>query len=326
MPKKFLIIQTAFLGDVVLATPLIEKLRSAYPDARIDVLVRKGNESLLLNHPYIHQLLIFDKKKKLRSMWTLITAMRHTRYDLVINAHRFASSGLMAILSGAKAVYGFSKNPLSFAYTRRFPHQIGSVGKVVHEVERNISLLEGWTDTRFTPPRLYPPSDTATGRPKGDYVCIAPTSVWFTKQWPAEKWVALIQRFPPTHTVVLLGGPTDRATCEAIRNASGHPNVLNMAGQLSLLSSAAWMRHAKMNYANDSAPIHLASAIDAPMTAVFCSTVPAFGFTPLSTHSRIIETESTLPCRPCGLHGFKHCPQGHFKCAWDIRIDQFDVV
>jgi heptosyltransferase-2 len=62
--QKILIIQTAFLGDVILATPLIEKLHQFYPDARLDFLLRKGNESLLQHHPYLRNILIFDKKRK----------------------------------------------------------------------------------------------------------------------------------------------------------------------------------------------------------------------------------------------------------------------
>jgi heptosyltransferase-2 len=81
------------------------------------------------------------------------------------------------------------------------------------------------------------------------------------------------------------------------------------------------MKNAQMNYVNDSAPMHLASAVNAPVTAIFCSTIPAFGFTPLSDHSRVIETSEVLPCRPCGLHGYAKCPKGHFKCAETIEIN-----
>jgi heptosyltransferase-2 len=91
-----------------------------------------------------------------------------------------------------------------------------------------------------------------------------------------------------------------------------------LAGKLNFLSSAALMEKAKMNYTNDSAPLHFASATDAPVTAIFCSTVPAFGFYPLSSKSFIAETDEKLPCRPCSLHGLKACPLGHFKCAYTI--------
>ena len=82
------------------------------------------------------------------------------------------------------------------------------------------------------------------------------------------------------------------------------------------------MKTAAMNYTNDSAPLHFASAMDATVTAIFCSTVPAFGFYPLSSKSFIVETNEKLTCRPCSLHGLKACPLGHFKCAYTIETSQ----
>jgi heptosyltransferase-2 len=153
------------------------------------------------------------------------------------------------------------------------------------------------------------------------YVCIAPASVWFTKQFPKEKWVAFIDQLKQ-FSVYLLGAPSDHEHCESIRNATTYPGVTNLSGKLSFLESTALMQHAVMNFVNDSAPLHLASAVNAPVTAVFCSTVPDFGFGPLSDRSFIVETSEPLTCRPCGLHGYKACPQGHFKCALTISNEQ----
>ena len=99
-----------------------------------------------------------------------------------------------------------------------------------------------------------------------------------------------------------------------------HQTVFNLAGKLSLLETAALMQNAEMNFVNDSAPLHIASAMNAKVTAIFCSTIPAFGFTPLSDKSTLVETKAMLDCRPCGLHGYKSCPEGHFKCAYSIEI------
>jgi len=311
MRYKFLILQTAFLGDVVLATALAEKLHRVYPDAAIDFLLRRGNESLLEGHPFLRNVLIFDKRKKLGSMAGLIRHLRRERYDLLVNVQRFASSGILAALSGAREIVGFDKNPFAFAFSRAYPHHIEAS---VHETGRNLSLLQGWTDGENVPPRLYPPPEAYAGTPGGEYICVAPTSVWFTKQWPADKWAAFIQSLPKNLTVALLGGPSDYGACAYIQERSGHPRVLNKAGALSLLESAAWMQGARMNYANDSAPVHIASAVGAPITAIFCSTIPAFGFGPLSPVSRVVEVPEELPCRPCGLHGFQACPRGDFRC------------
>ena len=146
--------------------------------------------------------------------------------------------------------------------------------------------------------------------------------MWFTKQYPESKWQELLAALPPEVRVYLLGGPPDRAACERLAANSGRPNVVSLAGQLSLLASAALLRGARMNYVNDSAPLHLCSAVDAPVTAVFCSTVPAFGFGPLSSRAFVVETPMPLACRPCGLHGHGACPLGHFRCAYEIKVGQ----
>jgi ADP-heptose:LPS heptosyltransferase len=75
-PKSFLIIQTAFIGDVILATALIEKLHAFFPDAHIDFLLRKGNEGLLVNHPYLREVIVFDKKNKYSNLWKLLKKIR----------------------------------------------------------------------------------------------------------------------------------------------------------------------------------------------------------------------------------------------------------
>jgi len=320
--EKILLIQTAFLGDVILATALVEKLHQAYPEAKIDFLVRRGNEGLLAGHPFLRKVRVFDKREKWRSMGRLIRMIRRERYDLVVNVQRFLTSGILAVASGASSVVGFDKNPLSFLYDRSVPHHIGSGDPPQHEVARNQALIAHLTGPEPAHPRLYPSGRAYKKVPSGtDYICIAPTSVWFTKQWPAERWIALIDALPSDHEIYLLGGPADREACAHIQRTTRHPRVLNRAGELSLLESAALMQHARMNYANDSAPVHLASATDAPITAIFCSTVPAFGFGPLSTRSRIVENSRELACRPCGLHGYRACPEGHFRCA-DIPIEE----
>jgi heptosyltransferase-2 len=322
MPDRFhsfLIIQTAFVGDVILATGLIEKIHQHYPDAQIDFLLRKGNEGLLANHPLLRKVLVWDKKQsKIKNLLQLISEVRRTQYDVVVNAHRFASSGFIAVFSGSKMKIGFDKNPLSFFFTSRIPHQFGNK----HEVERNHLLIESITDSAFTKPKLYPSNkDTEKVRSfqSGQYICVAPTSVWFTKQFPAEKWIEFLSSLKSSGTnAYLLGAPSDRQVCESIKQASGD-FVVNLAGQLSFLESAALMKGAEMNFVNDSAPMHIASSMNASVTAVFCSTVPSFGFGPLSDRSIVVETKEKLECRPCGLHGFRACPKGHFKCAFTIE-------
>jgi len=320
---KFLIIQTAFIGDVILATPIIEKLHKFYPDSQIDFLLRKGNGNLLKNHPYISNLLIWDKKtNKKKNLFKIIKLTRSKKYDCVINLQRFASTGIITAFSKGKRTVGFDKNPFSFLFTRKLKHEIGNTK---HEVERNIELISDITDTSVFKPKLHPSKEDfqiVSQYKMRPYICMAPTSVWFTKQFPADKWIELINKTDTKYHIYLIGGPDDKEACENIKKLSSNINVTNLCGDLSLLQTSALMANASMNYVNDSAPMHMASAMNAPTTAIYCSTIPDFGFGPLSDHSKIIETEEDLDCRPCGLHGFKSCPKDHFKCASTINIDK----
>ncbi len=321
--QKILIIQTAFTGDVVLATALIEKLHRFFSGAEIDLLIRKGNEGLLADHPFLNEVLIWNKKEnKFKNLFILLKKIRKKKYDKVINLQRFASTGMLTAFSNSKEKIGFDKNPFSFLFTKKIPHHFT---KEMHEVERNNKLIEDFTDDTFTKPKLYPSKkneDEIKKYTSQSYVCMMPASVWFTKQYPKEKWEKLLNAFPEEFTVYLLGGKEDAGLCQSIKEKTSNKKVEVLAGKLSFLSSAALMKGAKMNYTNDSAPLHFASATDAPVTAIFCSTVPGFGFYPISKQSFIVETDEKLSCRPCSLHGLKACPLGHFKCAYTIETSK----
>jgi ADP-heptose:LPS heptosyltransferase len=335
--KRFLIIQTAFIGDVILATPILEKLHDYFPEAKIDFLLRKGNESLFENHPFINQLLIWEKQyRKYLNFYKIIKQVRQNKYDCVINIQRFSSSGVITILSGSKLKIGFNKNPFSFLFNISIKHKIGDEKSMIHEIDRNLSLIESLTDKKRYVPKLYPSNkdfESSIKYRNKHYICIAPASVWFTKQYPGEKWIEFINLINFDLEIYLIGGKDDISFCNTIINnlneQKGEPDSLNMkafnslvhnlAGKFTFLQTAAIMKEAKMNYVNDSAPMHIASAVNAPVTAVFCSTVPEFGFGPLSDKSMIVQKEGNLYCRPCGLHGFRKCPQKHFKCALDIK-------
>jgi ADP-heptose:LPS heptosyltransferase len=321
--QKILVIQTAFTGDVVLATALIEKLHRFFPGAHIDFLVRKGNEGLLHNHPFLHDVLVWDKKEnKKKNLLHLFKKIRKEKYDKVINLQRFASTGILTAFSGAKEKIGFDKNPFSFLFTKKIKHELSNSK---HEVERNNELIQHFTDDSFTKPRLYPSATNYNEIEKyisQPYVCMMPASVWFTKQYPVDKWIDFINNFSSAYNIFLSGGKEDAALCEKIKEKSINNKIEILAGKLNFLSSVALMKNAAMNYTNDSAPLHFASAVDAPVTAIFCSTVPAFGFYPVSSKSFIVETKEILTCRPCSLHGLKACPLGHFKCAYTIETSQ----
>lgn len=329
MSHQFLVIQTAFIGDVVLATSLLENLHAAFPDARIDFLLRKGNEDLLKGHPFIREVLIWNKKEdKTRNLLRLVKVIRKKRYDKVINIQRYGATGMLTAFSGAGETIGFDKNPFSRLFSRKIKHVFEKGTAELHEIQRNHRLISHFVTAAPLRPRLYPSAEdynrVAIYTPQ-PFFTISPASVWFTKQYPPGKWAALIDKLPGTHAVYLMGGKGDHALAEAIIRMTANRAAVNLCGELSFLQSAALMQKAALNYVNDSAPMHFASATNAPVAAVYCSTVPAFGYGPLSDTRFIIQREEPLYCRPCGLHGHHACPQGHFKCALDIRDEQLLV-
>jgi heptosyltransferase-2 len=326
MPQKFLIIQTAFIGDVVLATSLIENIHAAYPDAQVDFLVRKGNESLLTGHPYLTNILIWVKKeKKFAHLAKLLRVIRKEKYDKVINVQRYAATGVLTAFSGARERIGFDRNPFSFLFSRKVRHQFSGL----HETERNHMLISHFVKEIVMRPRLYPSAhdeEKISAYIAKSFITISPASVWFTKQFPPLKWASFMNGVPDDYEIYLLGGAGDRSLCEAIIQMTTSKSPINLCGELSFLQAAALMKHAHMNYVNDSAPMHFASAMNAPVTAVYCSTVPGFGYGPLSDVKFIVERKEPLYCRPCGLHGYASCPQGHFKCALEIEDAQLQAT
>lgn len=320
--QNILIIQTAFLGDTILATSLIESLHAAYPNAKIDFVLRKGNEAIYQNHPYLNKIFVWNKHKKYKSLLHIIKQLRKKRYDLLINCQRFTNTGIISFLAKAKHKTGFKKNPLSFCYTEKYNHQYNNT----HEIERNFQLIKKHVNTAIKKPKLYPSNndikEIANLKINKPYITISPASVWFTKQFPKNKWIDFINQVPNDYTICLIGGNSDFALCSELQKQSKHTNTRNLSGKLSILQSAELMKHATMNYTNDSAPMHIASAMNAPTCAIYCSTIPHFGFGPLADTQHIIQVEKNLKCRPCGLHGKKQCPEKHFYCAQKIDINK----
>ena len=321
--NSFLIIQTAFLGDAILASALAESIHAQNPDHEISILVRKGNETLFKEHPFIKEILIWDKRNsKTSNLFRIIAKVRSHKYDQVINLQRFFSTGLITALSGANTKIGFDKNPLSLFFTKKYKH---SIGDGTHEVDRNLELL-GTEFTEFKKrPKLYPGTkhtDKVKRFISNPYVVLAPASVWKTKQLPEEKWIELGKLCKTGFQVVLTGSPDDKELCTRLADEIGNENCIITAGEFDLMDSAALIKGAAMTYVNDSGPLHIASATNAPVTAFFCSTTPAFGFGPLSELSKVIESTIRPDCKPCGIHGKKECPLKHFNCGTGIEISK----
>jgi heptosyltransferase-2 len=329
-----LVVQTSFLGDMVLTTPLIASLAERGP---VDVVATPATAPLVAGNPAVRRVFTYDKAgadRGIGGLWRLSRSFRLAApaaspargssagpTPVAYLAQGSIRSAIVALLSGARERIGFSTSPGRALYTRTVLYRTDH-----HHAERLWSLgaAEG---ERPTPaqlrPRLFPsPADVAAvdellaGRGwRGEpIVALAPGSIWGTKRWPHYEEVA--RRLADHVRVAIVGGPADSELARRVAEAAG-PSAIDASGRLGLVASAELIRRAAVIVTNDSAPLHLASAMATPTVAIFGPTVPDFGFGPLAP-SRAIAGHESLDCRPCHRHGPQRCPLGHWRCMREI--------
>lgn len=309
-----LVIQTAFLGDVVLTIPLLDALAERF--GPVDVLATPGAAPLIETHPAVRQVVRYDKKgadRGFRRFRQLVDALRKEGYARAYLPHRSWRSAALAMLPGIPVRIGFDDSPARVTYTARRARPTG-----VHESVRLLALLDP-----PTPPRPFHLALTDQDRARAaawlaaagigtPFVALAPGSIWGTKRWP---YYAELARNLDI-AVVAVGGPDDAALGQAIA-AAAPGRAVNAAGVLSLRESAALIERAAVLVTNDSAPLHLATGVGTPVVAIFGPTVPAFGFGPLGADDVVVEHHA-MPCRPCSPHGPQVCPLGHHRCMKEL--------
>ena len=316
-----LVIQTSFLGDTVLTTPLLAQLANRGP---VDVVTTPASAALLANHPAVRTVIPYDKRgseRGLRGLFRLARRLRHTGYDLALLAQGSWRSATLAWLARIPSRVGFNTSAGRLLYTTRVPYRddlhhaarllmLGRPnGREPTAEEMRPSLAPGDAE-RATVDGLLARHGAVAGE---RMVALAPGSVWGTKRWPY--YPELAQLLAPQARVVVIGSSSDAPLAGAVMAAE--PTAIDVTGELSLLASAELIGRCAVVVTNDSAPLHLASAMGTPTVAIFGPTVPDFGFGPLSPRASVVG-EDTLTCRPCDRHGPQHCPLGHHRCMRDV--------
>ncbi|HEX9935395.1 MAG TPA: glycosyltransferase family 9 protein [bacterium] len=327
---NILIVQTAFAGDAVLTEPLVTAVMALYPRACVDVLLTPETAVLFKNHPAVRTVLAYDKQRSEKGAAAFLKwccRLRQSRYDLALVPHRSIRSALLVFLAGVPRRVGFHRSAGWFLFT-----DVVQYSRRVHEVERNLDLIRrlGWRGCAPNP-TLHPGSEEKSAvrrllreqriRPGQPLLAMAPGSVWPTKRWPAHRFGDVARTLYQRNGIrtVLIGGPADLGLAEVVRTRAGKA-VADATGRFSLLESAEAIRRFGRLLANDSAPLHLASAVGAKTAAVFGPTVTAFGFGPFGGGHAVIQHR--LECRPCAIHGGRKCPRGHFQCMLGITADE----
>ena len=319
-----LVIQTSFLGDVILTTPLIRELAKRGP---VDVLVTPQGAAVLANNPDIRTVIPYDKRGTYGSalnLWHTIRELRTRRpYDAAYLAQGSFRSGLIAVMTGAKQRIGFASSTGRALYTQQLPYRPER-----HHAERLWSLsMSECADPPTSDqirPRLYPSDEERltvdrmlrrAGSLEEPFVALAPGSAWGTKRWPY--YVELARRTSEHARIAVIGAKSDAPIAAEITAALPEGSVINAVGELSLLGSAELIGRAQAIVTNDSAPQHLASAMGTPTLTIYGPTVPEFGFGPLAERHAVAGVDG-LSCRPCHRHGPQRCPLGHWRCMRDL--------
>ncbi len=307
---QLLIIQTAFLGDLIISTSLVETLMSIFPDAKIDFVIKKGNEKILHNQPHIQQIYTFDKKNKINSLIQLKKELSKKSYDIIINTHKYLSSGIISLFPDAHMRVGFKQNPLSITYQKTYFYLSKKT-----EIERLNQLLSFLGPAEIHPPKIHLDPHSPEEAIPQPFITVSPFSEWFTKSPSLNFWNDFFLQIPFDVKVFILGAPQDFQKAEQMIQHLNRNQFINRCGQASMHADGKLMRQALLNYVLDSAPLHLGAAVGANLCAVYCSTDPSYGFLPDSDQIEVINPFADLPCHPCGPHGHSSCPQKHFKCG-----------
>lgn len=322
--RNILVAQTAFLGDLVLTTPLFRALKRLFPAARLTLLTTPQAAPLVEEDPHLDRIITYDKKGG-ETLFAAAKKLRGEKFDLLLAPHRSHRTSILGFLSGVPTRVGYREAGFSFLHTRTVPRPMDA-----HEVDRILALLQPLGVKAKEEDRALFCGFTAAeaqsvdallragGVGPGEKVAgLCPGSVWATKRWPAEYWAELADMLTGAGwRVALVGGPDDRETAAKVV-ALAKAELVDGVGKTKLKALPAWLSRCGLFVTNDSAPLHVAAARGVPTVAIFGPTVKSLGFFPFHVNSRVVE--APLDCRPCGLHGHAACPEKHFRCMLDVK-------
>lgn len=306
--KRILLIKLRHHGDMLLTTPVINALHQRYPDAEIDILLYKETEAILRYHPALAHIHFIDRTWKKQGAFyqikqeiALLKTVRSRHFDLVVNLADQWRSAIITGLSGAPLRIGFDfPKRQSFFWRRAHNHLVSTENhNQLHTVEQNLSILapldiplDDWPTSMYysAADEEYRQALLASRGITGGYVVIQPTSRWQYKCWDDEKVAALCNALKEKGLPIVLTAAPDKAERDMIDHIVSlcpDAGVVSLAGELSLTQLAAVIDHASLFIGVDSAPMHMAAALNTPCVALFGPTKLQF-WRPWSKNSTVI--------------------------------------
>ena len=321
--KRALVIQLRHHGDVLLTSPVFTVLKNHAPALEVDALVYAETRVMLDLHPAIAQVHVVDRRWKERSAparlvqeWRLHSALRARRYDLLVHLSEHPRGAWLARSLGARYAVAHDFARKRRAWKRSFTHLTPLPGNGRrHRVELNLDTLRrigiqpGDEERKL---KIVPGEDAeravdellaAEGLAAKRFIHFHPGSRWQFKCWPADRAAALIDVLAQRGERVVLTSAPDAKELELmadIRKRAG-ARFVDLSGKTTLKQSAALCARAKLFIGVDSAPMHIAAAVQTPTIALFGPSGD-FDWGPWMVPHRVVAS-GEHPCRPCGNDG-----------------------
>jgi len=311
--KQILVIRFSSIGDLVLTTPILRRLKATFPKATLDVLTKPAYCTILQGNP------------ALRTIFTTENFKAETRYDLVVDlqnniaSHRYHRIGENIVVyrkeNWKKMLLVWFKVNLYRQYesvVERYAKGLKRFGVCLDEHGCEIFLSD---------------AERAFGkahRGKLPVLAVCVGARHFTKRFPSERFAEVLNHLLNKRAVEiwLLGGKADAPFAASVSEALKRKDtVKDFSGRYTLRETASLIASADAVLSNDTGLMHIAAAFQKPIVVLFGSSVKEFGFLPYKAPFTLLEVEG-LACRPCSHIGRQRCPKSHFKCMHDIPTEQ----
>lgn len=338
-----LVVQTAFLGDLLLSIPLLRRMKQRYPRHHLSLLCRKGLGDLFLQLNLVDEVFEMDKKNH-NDQKDLFTSLKKIEFDYIICPHESVRSAWIVSRLQARHKVGFYHWWNFWAFNERrkrpmhLPDALRQLSLMIsldddlakqwqtlskedfnaHRMQTNLPTIPHWASMSLRQNLIQGMPLPDQQRGERNIIYMAPGSVWATKRWTEEGYIAIgRQWYRQGYEICLLGSSDEHELCEKISQSI--PRSRNLAGQLSLLDSLKMMCFGRAIVCNDSGAMHLASCAELPSICIFGPTVLDFGYRPWQDQAVVVQSD--LSCRPCGKHGARSCPIGTHECMTSIGTD-----
>lgn len=319
--KKILIIDLAFIGDVILATPLTRAVREQWPTAEIIMLTVPLTEEIAQMNPYVDGTIVYDKRgahRGLSGMWSIARELRRYKFDLAVCVNFALRGAVVAWLARIPYRLGYDAQHGGLFLTWAASH----IRKgIKHETENHLEVLEPiGLSTKDLSMRLIPPEKAISsmeekygryGIEKGQYYVVCPLGSYERKNMPMPMAAQLIRELSKKLPVYLIGGKGEKIELDGYARAGSLPDGHVFAGTLSLQELAVFIQNAAGLATVDTGPMHIAQAVNCPTAAIFGPTDPKV-WGPRNENSSYLY--SNEPCSPCWGKG---------ECKDNICIKKF---